>query len=158
RRFSATTSPARSPWSRPRPDPRSTTTCSRATNSIVLRLKLSQHETLQVVGLGHAQDHRAVADLPALLHDRDRPAGVARGRGQDLLEIGLVDVVGAGAGDEAAAGFEDLERAEVDLLVAPAGFLDGVLALRERGRVEDDRGEALAPVVEVAQQVEDVRV
>ena len=63
-----------------------------------------------------------VARLAALLDDRDRRPRVDRGRVEDRLEVRLVDVVRARAGDEAPARVQELQRAEVDLLV-PAGRL-----------------------------------
>ncbi len=47
-------------------------------------------------------------------------------------------MVGAGAGDEDAAGAEHLESAEVELLVASKRSIQIALGLGECGRVEDD--------------------
>src|SRR5437899_810947 len=97
-----------------------------------------------------------VARLPALLHHVHGGPGIAGGGSQDLLQVPFVDVVRARAGHQAPAGGEDLERAQVDLLVPAAGLLDRGLASGEGGRVEDDGVEALARVGQLAQEVEDV--
>src|SRR5437773_5899159 len=118
--------------------------------------QLPQHEAFEVVRLRDAEDDGVVAGLPALLDDGHRRGRVGGRRGQDLLEVGLVDMIGARAGDQAAARLEQLEGAEVDLLVPAHGLLDRVLALGEGGRVEDHGVEALAAVVQIPQEVEDV--
>src|SRR5215831_9482696 len=55
-----------------------------------------------------------------------------------------------------AAGLEQPESAEVDLLVAARGRVEGVLAPREGRRVEHDEAEAIAGALEAAQSVEGV--
>ena len=110
--------------------------------------ELPEHEALQVVRLRNAEQDRVVTGLPALLDDRHRRAGVHRRGLEHRLEAVLVHVVRAGAGDEAAAGPQQLQRAEVDLVVAAHRLLDRVAALRERRRVEHDRVVALAGPLE----------
>ena len=68
----------------------------------------------------------------------------------------LAEVIRTAAGDERPSRIEQLERAEVDLLVAGRGLGDRRLVLRERGRIEDDRVKALAQPLEATQFVEDV--
>src|SRR6266545_7611934 len=99
-----------------------------------------------------------VPGLPPLLDHRHRRARVYRRAREDRLEVLLVDVVRARAGDQAPPRPKQPQRPQVDLLVAAAGLLHRVLALGERGGIEDHGVEALTPVVEVVQEVEDVGV
>ena len=64
--------------------------------------------------------------------------GVKCGTGKHFQEVGLADVVGAGAGDEDAAGTEHLEGPEIEFFVAAQGSVEVALALGERGWVEND--------------------
>src|SRR5262249_35664229 len=80
--------------------------------------QLPQDETLQIVGLRHGHQHGMISALHPFLDDDNVAAGVHRGRRQHVGERRLADVVGAAAGHEEAARPEQLERAEVDLLVA----------------------------------------
>src|SRR4029453_6679112 len=121
-------------------------------------LQPAQHEALQIIRLRHAQHDRVIAGLAALLDHGDHGGRVRRRVGQDRLEVVLVDVVRARAGDEAASRPEDPQRAPVDLLVAARRLGDRVTALGEGGRVEDHGVEALLALVELVQQVEDVGV
>ena len=75
---------------------------------------------------------------------------------QDRVEQRLVDVVGTAAGDEMAPSLEQLQRPQVDFLVAGRGALDRGPVARERRRIEHDRLKALAGDLELAQLVEDV--
>ena len=94
-----------------------------------------------------------VLTLRAALDQLHAAAGVARGFGEDFEEERLGHVVGAGAGDEVAARFEHLERAQVDLLVAARGRGDARAVLGEGRRVEDDGVEALARRLQRVQRV-----
>src|SRR5688500_1693080 len=67
-----------------------------------------QDEALQVVGLRHAEQHRVIASLHPLLDHRERGVTVGGGVLQHLGEHRFVDVVGAAAGDEVAAGRQQL--------------------------------------------------
>ena len=64
--------------------------------------------------------------------------GVEGGVGEHFEEVGLADVVGAGAGDENPAGAQHLQGAEVEFLVAAEGGVEIALGLGEGGRIEDD--------------------
>ena len=82
--------------------------------------ELSEDEAFQVVGLGHAEQHRMIAALHPLLDHRHVRLRVDARVVDDLGERRLVDVVRAAAGDQRAARIEQLQRAQVDLLVAGA--------------------------------------
>ncbi len=90
------------------------------------------------------------------LEELDAAAGVGGGGGDDLGEVLQGDVVGAGAGDEGAAGAEQLHGAEVELLVAAECAFGGALGLGEGGWVEDDGVELLACGLVVAEEFEGV--
>ena len=79
-----------------------------------------------------------VFGLSANFDQAKSAVGVKGGRGEHFEEVLLADVVGAGAGDEDAAGAEHLEGAEVEFLVAAEGGVEIALALGEGGRIEDD--------------------
>ena len=83
-------------------------------------------------------------------------AGIARGVAADLLEERLRDVVRAGERREDPTRLEEPEAPEVDLLVASRCRLDGLLAPRERRRVEDDEPEPLLRRLEPAERVEGI--
>ena len=76
--------------------------------------------------------------LAADLYQAESAVGVKCGAGEHFQEIGLSYVVGAGAGDEDAAGAEHFEGAEIELFVAAQGGVEVALALGERGWVEND--------------------
>src|SRR6186713_3448039 len=97
-----------------------------------------------------------VASLLALLDDRDGRARVGRRLLDDLEEQLLADVVRAAAGDERAVGIQQLDRAQVDFLVAGGGLRDRRLVLRKGRRIKDDGVEALTGDLELAELVEDV--
>ncbi len=80
-----------------------------------------------------------VFGLSANFDQAQGAVGVKGGGGEHFEEVGLADVVGAGAGDEDAAGAEHLEGAEIEFLVAAEGGVEIALALGEGGRVENDR-------------------
>jgi hypothetical protein len=67
-------------------------------------------------------------------------------------------VVAAAVGREDAVGSEQLEGAQVDLLVAAQGVADGLAGFREGGRIEDD--EIVFPLLRLGrlEEVEDVRL
>ncbi len=64
-------------------------------------------------------------------------AGVERGFGEDFEEHGFAHVVGAGVGDEDAAGAEEFEGSEVDVFIAADGSVELLAVFGEGGRVED---------------------
>ena len=95
-------------------------------------------EALEVAGLGQGEDLGVVRRGGAGFEELDAAAGIGCGCGDDLGEVGERDVVRAGAGDERAAGCEQADRAQVELLVAAEGAFGGAFGFGEGGRVEDD--------------------
>ena len=80
-----------------------------------------RYDAFKVRGFGYIQQHWVVFGLAT---DFDQPNGamsISGGRGEHPQEIGLADVVGAGAGNEDPTGAKHLERAEVEFLVSPDG-------------------------------------
>ncbi len=69
---------------------------------------------------------------------------------------GLAHVVGAGAGDQDAAGREQAQGAQVDLLVAGDGGVEIAAALGEGRRIEHDQRKLPAGGRVAGEQVEDV--
>src|SRR5689334_23401373 len=106
---------------------------------LTMSMKLSEDETLQVIRLGHPEQDRMVAALHPFLDDGDVRLSVDARLVHDLGERRLVDVVRAAAGDERAAGIQQLQGAEVDLLVARRGVGNRGLVFRDRRRFEHDR-------------------
>ena len=97
-----------------------------------------------------------VFGLSADLEEAEGAVGVEGGVGEHFEEVGLTDVVGAGAGDEDPAGAEHLEGAEIEFLVAAESGVEIALALGEGGRVENDGVVAAIGGGVVLQQVEGV--
>ena len=85
-----------------------------------------------------------VFGLPANLDQAQGAVGIAGGVGQHFQEVGLADVVGAGAGDQDPAGTQHFQGAQVEFLVAAQGGIEVALALGEGGRIENDGVVALA--------------
>ena len=83
-------------------------------------------------------------------------AGIECGTGDDLLEQVLADAAGAGVGGEQAAGAEQLEGEQVDVLVAARGFFGEGGGGGKLGRIEDDEVEGAALVAQLAQRLEHV--
>jgi hypothetical protein len=90
----------------------------------------------------HAHGHPGV-------HGR-LPAPLFEPRGRDVMR--------AGEGGEQAPGLQEAERAEVDLLVAARGRVQGVLPTGERRGIEDDEAKAGPVSLEEAQLVEGIRL
>ena len=97
-----------------------------------------------------------VFGLASDLDQAEGAVGVEGGAGEHFQEIGLANVVGAGAGDEDAAGAKHLEGAEVELFVAAEGGVEVALRFGEGGRVEDDGVVAAVGGGVVLEQVEGV--
>ena len=79
-----------------------------------------------------------ISRLSPDLDEPKSPMGVEPSRGEHFEEIGLTDVVRAGAGDENSAGPQHLEGAEIQLLVAAECGVEIALGFGESGWVEDD--------------------
>src|SRR3989440_645051 len=118
----------------------------------------SEQRALQISGLRDVEELRVIPAGAALREQLEPPAGVARGVHQHGPEHRPADVVRARAGEQHAAGREQAHGAEIDLLVTRERARHALLRLGERGRVEHDRVEALVPPVELAQQIERVRL
>ena len=97
-----------------------------------------------------------IAPLHPLLDDADVRSRVDRGVVDDLREVRLVDVIRTAARDQRPARIQQLQRAQVDLLVAGVRAGDRRLVLGERRRVEHDGVESLAEPLHAAQLVEHV--
>src|ERR1700722_9891810 len=95
-------------------------------------------DALQVSSFGNAEQDWVVFGLAANLDQAQTAVGVEGSRGQHLQEVERVDVIGAGARDEDAAGAKHLEGTEVELFVAAQGGVKIALGFGERGRVEHD--------------------
>ena len=87
----------------------------------------------------------------ALLEQAELDLGAGRRLAQHLRQLVLVDVVRAGAGEEEAAGGEELQREVVRVEVALARALPVARGVRELGRVEHDQVE---PLPRAGQRVE----
>lgn len=97
-----------------------------------------------------------VSGLIQALHDLRVHAGIQRGVGDDFLEEGRIDPAGAGEGHQRAAGTQQLERQQVDVLVTAGGFLRLGGGGGELGRVEDDQVVLLGLIPQQAQLLKDV--
>src|ERR1700678_1989942 len=82
--------------------------------------------------------------------------GVEGGSGQHFEEIGLADVIGAGAGDENAAGAQHFEGAEIEFFVATESGIEIALGFGEGWRIENDGVVLLAGGGVVLEQIEGV--
>lgn len=95
-------------------------------------------EALEVAGFGEREDFRVVGRGGASFEKLHAATGVSRSGGHDAGEICERDVVRAGAGDECAAGREQMQRTKIELLVAAEGGGSGALGFGEGRRVEND--------------------
>src|SRR5262252_7415347 len=96
------------------------------------------YEALQIRGFRNIQQNRVIFCLAA---DLDQPEGsmsIEGCRRQHPEEIGLADVVRAGAGDEDSSGAKHLEGSKVEFLVSADGRIKIPLSLGERRRIEND--------------------
>src|SRR5512138_96308 len=91
-----------------------------------------------------------------MLDDLRLDACVQRRARDDLLEQTCVDASGAGEGDQPPARSQQLERQQVDVLVAARGSFGLCGGWRELGRVEDDQVEGAILVAESAQELKDI--
>src|ERR1051326_5689659 len=114
-----------------------------------------QQKPLQILAFRAEERHRMILPRGQPLDERNAPAGVVRGREDDFLEEVERHVAGAGEVHHQPAGLDELEREEVDVLVAARGALDLAARLRERGRIADDEAEALFRLADVGENVGD---
>ena len=117
----------------------------------------TEHEALQVPRFRHAEQDRVIERLAASLEEGDPGADVSRSLGEHAGERRFVHVVRTARGHEDAPRLEKPHGAEIDLLVAAERLRKCRAALRERGRIEDDRIEAIAAVVSGTKPIECVR-
>src|SRR3954469_6256990 len=135
---------------------RAVATASASAGRIRISGQLSQNQALQIVRLGDVNQDRVIAALRALLDQRDLGVRVGGGGCDHVDEQLFANVVRATARDEKAAGAEQLQRAQVDFLVARERLADRRPILREGGRIEHDGVEPLPKSIQLAQLVEDV--
>src|SRR5579864_9363737 len=86
--------------------------------SSLFLISYGQYDAFKVARFGDIQEDWVVLGLAADFKNAGGAVGVHSGRAQHLEEVRLADVVGAGAGDQHAAGPEHFEGAEVQFLVA----------------------------------------
>src|SRR6266849_2654757 len=115
-----------------------------------------EEEAGEVAGLWNGEQDGVIAALAEALEDPDGDAGVACGGPAHLLEERRRDMVRAREGREHAAGLEQAEPPDVDLLVATRRCGQRVLAPREGRGIEDDGSEALACSLEAPQEIEGI--
>ncbi len=108
------------------------------------------------MGLGAGEEDGVVGGLGGDLEEADLAAGVGRGVGEDVQESICIHILTTGVGGEEATRGEEAEGAEVELLVAAEGALEGVAAGGERRRVEDDEVVGGAGVLAGGEPVEEV--
>ena len=88
---------------------------------MVNRLDDLKNESFQVSRFGDGGDDGVVLGLDALLEEAEGAFGVKRRGDDDVLQLLLADVVGAGAGDQDATGAEHFQGAKVEFFVATGG-------------------------------------
>src|ERR1700756_204133 len=97
-----------------------------------------------------------VLGLAASLEEAQRPVSVACCFCDDLEEVRLADVKGAGTGHQNSARAKHFQGSEVELLVAAEGGVEVLAAFGEGRRVEDDGVVLLAGGRVVLEEVEGV--
>jgi hypothetical protein len=95
-------------------------------------------EALEVSGFRNGDEHRMIGALAMFREQAQRLLGVHRGVGEVFQEQLAGRVVRAAEGREDAALVQQLERAQVDLLVAAHGVHERLLVAGETRRIEDD--------------------
>src|SRR5579864_6620436 len=122
----------------------------------VFSLCYGRYDALQVGSFWDIEENGMVFGLGSDLDQAEGAVGVEGGGRQHVQEVGLPDVVGAGAGHEDAAGAKHLEGAEIEFFVAAEGGVEIALRLGEGGRVENDGVVAAIRGGVVLEQVEGV--
>src|ERR1041385_453256 len=117
-----------------------------------------QQKPFEVLPLGAVQRHRMILARGEAPDDGDAPPGIVRGGEDDLLEEVERHVAGAGEGHHPAAVLDELQREEVDVLVAAGGTLDFAARFGEGRRVADDEAEALPRLPDEGENVGDGEV
>src|ERR1022692_4868879 len=111
---------------------------------------------LQVSSFRDVQEDGVVPGLSANLGQAESSVGVAGGVGEHSEEIGLADVIGAGAGDQNSAGAQHLQRSEIEFFIAAEGGIEVALGFGEGGRIENNGVVVLAGRGIVLEQIEGV--
>src|SRR5262245_15972957 len=117
-----------------------------------------QQQSFQVLPFRKLQGDRMVGGGAEALDELCVGAGVERGARDDRLEELGRHAAGAREGGEQAAGDEQLESEQVDVLVGARGVARLRRGRGELGRIEDHHLEARAPVAQRAQLLEHVAV
>jgi len=121
--------------------------------AILVHLK---YEALQVFGLGQIEDDGMIGCGAATLQEANAAVRVGGSGGDSGFEVGERDVMGAGAGNEQAAGAKHLQGSQVEFLVAAQRAFDGTFAFGEGRRVENDGVELFAGTGPVAQDLKGI--
>ncbi len=87
-----------------------------------------------------------------VMHDLRVDPGIECRARDDLLEQLFADTAGARVGGEQAAGVEQFESQQIDVLVTSCGFFGKGGGGGELGRVENDEVEFTALVAQLAQR------
>ena len=117
-----------------------------------------QYQALQIVGFGDGEKNGVVLALGAALQHAEGAAGIERGFRHHFEQHGFAHVVRARAGDQHAAGREQTQGAQVDLLVTGGRRLEVAPRFREGRRIEHHDRELAAGGSVAGQQLERVRV
>ncbi len=110
----------------------------------------------EVLRFRNAGDDGVVSALAVHIQQTKRTLGIHRCGIDHGAEISGSNVVGAAECGEDAAGLQHLEGAEVDLLVAAQGIMEGLLGLGKAGRIQDDEIVGVAVLFCRLQEVEHV--
>src|SRR6266850_3708521 len=110
----------------------------------------------QIPRLGDGEVHRMIGRLAPHLDEGDVPSRVGGGVAQHLQELLRSEMVGAGGCGDDRPWRRQTEGAQVDLLVAADGGLDGAGALGERRWIEDEEPEPFLAPVEILQVIEGI--
>src|SRR5215813_14299162 len=113
-------------------------------------------QTLQITSLRNSYDLWMVQSLAQALAHCELAPGVTGRLLHHALEARALDVVGTGKRHQHAARAQQLEGAQVNFFVATQGFGEGMAAVGERRRIEDDQIKLLAAPLELAEAVEDI--
>src|SRR3990172_5288841 len=126
------------------------------TRRIPSRCTFPADEAFEVASFGKVRRHGVIRRLAQRSLEDDVGAGVLRRAGDDLLEQLRPDSSGAGERHQASAGPQQLERQQVDVLVAARRPLDLAGGGSEARRVQDDGVERPPLVAQLPQLDENI--